>query len=297
MHNTKTNTGCRPAQLLGLWLMEQGAYDAAMDQVELIIAMNQFELVAKQSKEEADAAANAPPYTVESGVAKFLINGPMTKYPHSMQSMLGGTATLPLQRGLRLAAQDGFVNSAFIEINSPGGSTDGNAELCAELARFRSIKPLRMHIAGQGTSGAQRVGVEADVLTIDPMGIAGSVGTITRMRDTSELMKRAGVKDHYIASGDRKAAGAPGTEVTTEQIAERKTLIEGINRSFVEAVQSRRKISDANMKDISRAGLYDAQRAVEIGLVDGVMTTDAAFEQFSQRIPFGSGRTLPGKVA
>jgi capsid assembly protease len=275
-------------------LMEQAAYDSYMDQIAMIIEAGRLEIVAKESKEQTEADEKKPPYIVENGVAKFAINGPMSRYPTSFQSLFGGTATLPLQRAVSLARNDGFVNAGFFEICSPGGTTEGLEDFCAELARFRSVKPLRMHFAGQGTSAAQRVGIEADVLTIDPMGIAGSVGTLTRMRDTSELAKRAGIKEHYIASGDRKTHGAPGTEVTADQISERKTLVEAINRSFLQAVESRRPRTKEHIKDIARAGLYAAQEAVEVGLADMVMTTDDAFSQFTQRIPFGSGRTLPG---
>jgi signal peptide peptidase SppA len=209
--------------------------------------------------------------------------------------MLGGTATLPLQHAVRKASQDGFVHGAFVEVNSPGGTTEGLVDLASEFSRFRSLKPLRMHVSGMGASAAMRIGIEADALTVDPMGIVGSIGTITQMRDTSELFRRAGVKEHYIASGDRKAAGAPGTEITDQQIAERKALVDAINSSFLEAVQDRRKVTSENMKDIARAGLYDARSGVKIGLADRVMTTEAAFEQFMQRIPFGEGRTLPGQ--
>ena len=44
--------------------------------------------------------------------------------------------------------------------------------------------------------------------------IVGSIGTMMMLRDTPELMKRSGVKPMYIATGDRKAAAAPGVEIT-----------------------------------------------------------------------------------
>lgn len=289
-----TSTGCRPAQFLGLWAMEQSAYDALMDQADLVIASGNYEIVARDSKEMAEKQEKDKGYVTENGIAKFQLNGPMTRFPTSMQSAFGGTSTLMLQRAVRNARRDGFVSGGFMEISSPGGTVEGLEDLCAELAAFRSAKPLRMHVSGDGCSAAYRAGVESDAMTVDPMGITGSIGTLTRLRDTSKMMERVGVKDHWIASGDKKTAGAPGTVVTEEQIAERKALVDAINKSFLSAVESRRPRTKEHMADISRAGLYDAHRAVQIGLADAVMTTDAAFEQFAQRIPFGSGRTLPG---
>ncbi len=289
---TKTPFGCRPSQLLGPWLIESQAYDDLYDRAAAILASEgEYKLVAEASQQQAEA--ETPLYTVENGIARFELNGPMTRYPTSLQSVFGGTATLPMQKAIRRAAGDGFVQGGFFEVNSPGGTTDGLEDFCGAIADFRGKKPVRMHM-GTACSAALRAGIEGDVLTIDPFGITGSVGTLTRMRDTSELMKRAGVKDHYIASGDRKVHGAPGTVVTEEQIADRKALIDAINKSFLQAVETRRPRTKEYMKDIARAGLYDARKAVEIGLADAVMTTDQSFEQFSQRIPFGDGRTLPG---
>lgn len=289
-------SGCRPAQLFGWWAMEQSAYDALIDQAAWIINTGQFEAIAERSREMAKEADEQPPYAVENGVAKFSINGPMTRYPTSLQSALGGTATLPLQRGIRLAANDSFVSSAFIEINSPGGTCEGIEDFCAEIAKFRALKPVRAHIAGMGTSGGYRVGIESDVLTIDPMGITGSVGVITRLRDLSEVAKRAGVKDHYIVSGPRKSDGAPGTVVTEEQIAARQEVVDGMSQAFLSAVTNRRPSAKKNMADIAKAGLYAAPKALELGLVDAVTTTDEAFQRFTQQAKLGNGRSLPGRV-
>jgi signal peptide peptidase SppA len=274
--------------------MEQASYDAMMDQVALLIGANQYEAVAKASREAAESPV--APYTVENGVARFTVEGPMSRYPTSLQSAVGGTATLPLGKAIRDASVDGFVNGAFFEIDSPGGTVTGLSDLAAEIARFRAVKPVAMHIVGMGASAAYRAAIEGDFITMDPMGVAGSVGAMTKMRDSSELMKRAGVKDHYIASGDRKTAGAPGTEVTPEQLAERQKFIDGLGESFVQSVMQRRPQTTEQIDDIRRAGIYGASDALSAGLIDAVMTLDQSFTQFASRIPFGMARSLPGKV-
>ena len=290
-------SGCRPAQFFGLWAMEQSAYDDLVARAEWIVEAGQLEVVARQSREQAEAEKDQPPYVIENGVARFVMSGPLVRHPSTFKSAFGETATLTFQHAIRKAANDGFVQGIFIEANSPGGTTEGLSDTAAEVARARAKKPIRFHIAGMGASAMYRLAVEGDVITADSMAILGSVGTLTRMRDLSELAKRMGIKEHYVASGDRKAAGAPGTVVTEEQLAERKELVDAINQSFLTAVSSRRRqITKENMADIARAGLYDAHKALSVGLADAVMTTEEAVEQFTQRIPFGSGRTLPGKV-
>jgi signal peptide peptidase SppA len=286
----------RPGQFFGLLAIEQSAYDNLCALAEMIVSSGQYEIVARESERKAQEEAKQEPYTIENGVAKLSINGPMVRHPSSMGSAFGECATSTFQRAITKARNDGFVSAAFVEVNSPGGTTEGLNDTARALAQFRSVKPLRIHYSGIGASAAYRLGVESDVLTADPMAIVGSVGTLTRMRDLSKLAERMGIKEHYIASGDRKAAGAPGTEVTEQQLADRKALVDAVNESFLSSVKGRRPISDEHMQDVARAGLYDARKAAGIGLIDAVMTTDEAFEQFVSRIPFGSGRTLPGKV-
>lgn len=292
----KTPSGCRPSQFVGAWAMEQSAFDALYAQAEMILNGGQYEVVARESREMA-AQDTAQGYDLDTdGVAHFSIQGPMTRYPSSMQSVMGGTATLQVQHALRQAARDPDVKGAILHINSPGGESSCMADLCHEVARFRQEKPIDSHIEGIGTSAAYRLAAETNHISIDPAGITGSVGTITHMRDTSKLMERMGVKDIYVATGDRKSAGAPGTQITDKQIEDRQALVNDIGQSFVDAVRSRRpQITDQNMTDVARAGCYAATTAKSIGLVDSIASTEQSIERFKTALtnPNPSGSSSP----
>jgi signal peptide peptidase SppA len=297
MKNFKTANGCRPSQFVGPWAMDQAAYDELFDQAAILLANPEtYERVARESREQAKEDMNSP-YEVDThGIAHLAASGVLTRDPHSMQAALGGTSTALLQRAIQKAAADPEVRGAMLHMNTPGGPVNGMEDTSNEIARFRATgKPFATHIGGQGTSAGYRLAVESDHISIDPLGITGSVGILTKMRDTSELMRRAGVKDHWLGSGDRKSAGAAGKEITPEQIAEEQARINEAGEVFVSAVRARRAMTDENAKDVARAGIYNAKRAKDIGLVDRVCDTRQAIESFVQRISSGSssGSALP----
>jgi ClpP class serine protease len=280
-------TGCRPAQLVGLWSIEPQAFERLQEQALAALAGGQLEIISKQSKELVDEERAEPYQLGNDGVAHFSINGPITRYPTSMQALTGGTSSLLVEQALRKAASDSDVKGAMFHIDSPGGHSCCAADLAAAIRSFG--KPTASHIAGSGTSLAYRIAIETDHISMDPAAITGSVGTMMRLADTSEVFKRAGVKPHYITTGDRKAVGAPGTVLNDDHIAEMQQLTIDVGKSFGDAVRERRpKISPEHFNDVMRAGLYAANKAKDIGLVDSVSDTTSAIDSFKTSLSTGS---------
>jgi ClpP class serine protease len=280
-------TGCRPAQLVGLWSIEPQAFERLQEQALAALAGGQLEIISRQSKELVDEERAEPYQLGNDGVAHFSINGPITRYPTSMQALTGGTSSLLVEQALRKAASDSDVKGAMFHIDSPGGHSCCAADLAAAIRSFG--KPTASHIAGSGTSLAYRIAIETDHISMDPAAITGSVGTMMRLADTSEVFKRAGVKPHYITTGDRKAVGAPGTVLNDDHIAEMQQLTIDVGKSFGDAVRERRpKISPEHFNDVMRAGLYAANKAKDIGLVDSVSDTTSAIDSFKTSLSTGS---------
>lgn len=286
-------TGCRPAQLLGIWSIEPQAFEQLQQQALIALSDGQLEVISRQSRELVEEERQSP-YDVDAdGVAHFSVTGPLTRRPTSVQALTGGTSTLLLEQALRKAAADEDVKGAMLHIDSPGGHSSCAADIAAAVRGFAARKPIASHINGMGTSLAYRLAIETVHVSMDPAGMTGSVGTLMELRDTSELFKRAGVKPHYIATGDRKAVGGAGQPITDAQLADMRALIGEIGESFATAVKDRRpQIGQEQMEDVLRAGLYAAPRARSIGLVDSVADTETAIENFKQSLSTGS-RSLP----
>lgn len=297
MFEWKTETGCRPAQLIGVWSMEPLSFEVLHEQAMHVLVSEQYEIVARQSREMVEAE-RAEPYQVdENGIAHFSVTGPLTRNPTSMQAVTGGTSTLLFQRALRQAAVDTKVRGALVHVDSPGGHSSVQADVGSAIRSFRQSKPIAGHINGQGCSAAYGLLAECDHINADPAAIVGSIGTMMLLRDTSELMKRTGVKPIAIATGDRKAAIMPGIPVSDDTVKYLEQVVSDAGESFRKQVKERRpKITPDAMKDILRGGVYSGESALKIGLVDSLSDTDGAVASFAQRIPFHGGRMLPGKV-
>lgn len=280
---------CRPDTLIGPWMIEPQAFSDLYSRALAIIDAGQLEATTKMSQAQVEAQLEEP-YTVDAdGIAHVLVRGPLTQYPSSMQSAMGGTSMLVASRAIREAADSDQVRGILMEVNSPGGTAAGAHDFASAIQYARAKKPVHAHTPGTAASGGYFVGIEADRFTADPMAVVGSVGAITQLRDTSELMRRAGITNYYPASGDRKATGAAGVPVTTEQIADMQSMITDLAAPFVKNVATRRGISSESMKDISRAGLYVASKAQALGMVDAVCTMDEARTQLLNRIAGGNG--------
>lgn len=292
MHTHEKLT-CRPDHLVGWWAIDADSFERFQEQALAALSEGKLEILSEKSA-EITAEQQQHPYQVDqSGIAHFDVSGPITKYPSSMQSLFGGTSSVLFERALRKAKADPDVKGAMLHIDSPGGLSKCGADMASCIRGFE--KPISSHINGLGTSLAYRIAIETDHISMDPASMTGSVGTMMQLKDTSEIFKRAGVKVHHIATGDRKTIGAPGTVITEEQVAEMRQLAKEVGASFGEAVRNRRpKISDENMSDILRAGLYAAPKAYAMGMVDSVSDTDTAITRFKQTLSTGGiVRALP----
>lgn len=280
---------CRPDTLIGPWFIEASAYADLEARALAIIDAGQLDAVARASAAQVEAQQEQL-YSVDgNGIADIPVRGTLTQYPSSLQSALGGTSMILASRAFREAADNPDVKGIMAEFNTPGGTAAGATDFAHAIAYARSKKPVHVHTTGTMASGGYYAGVEADQITADPMAVVGSVGALTQMKDSSELMRRSGVTVYYPASGDRKATGYPGQPVTREQLDDSERLMKSLAEPFIASVQSRRKISPEAMKDITRAGMYSTKDALAHGMIDGIATSEQARTQLLNRIAGGNG--------
>lgn len=300
----KSPTGCRPAQLFGVWLIEPARfaeYHKLAMSVDLVALgeSRRAEKLKSLSEDDDDELADdsgttsdAEPvqYKVVNGIAYFDLSGPMTKYESSFQSIMGGTATLPLKRGIRLAASDPLVLGAIIFVDSPGGTVDGTQALADEVAEFAAAKPIIAMVDGYCCSAAEWVASQCTATWATPTSLVGSIGTRMSVYDTSKMYEQEGVKVHEITSdgADLKVAGADGTPVTDAHIEYFKGIANDSQKFFTDAVKSGRNLTDAQMNDLLDGRVMIAGRGKDAGLVDNIGDEDDAMKSLYDAIFFRS---------
>ena len=215
-----------------------------------------------------------------NGMLVVPIRGQITK----RFSSFGGTSSVEIRHVLRNASTDDSVTGVMLAIDSPGGTAAGTFELAEEVRRFAELKPIKAHIEDLGASAAYWVASQAQSISINQLGEAGSIGTVAVLVDSSKAMENAGLKVHVISTGEFKGAGAPGTEVTDRQLALFQEQVEDFNQHFLEGIQRGRDFTGAQIARVATGRVWIAEKAQQLGLVDEIMSFEDAIEKFSEEL-------------
>lgn len=271
-------------ELAGIWAMEPAALRGF---IELISKIDEASLIAAYEKRvqagtmqafqnlQAGGEATAP-LDIRDGVAHIAIKGPMMRQVPSLMSALGiqATSTTQVRRDLGRAIDDDQVRAIQLDIDSPGGAVDGTAELAADVAAARDLKPVTADVRGTIASAAYWVGSQASRITMSPTGLAGSIGVATVLRDSSKAAEAAGVKVHVIASHELKGIGiAEGAPISASQLTETQRLVDTMTTPFIEGVISGRKnagMTDEEARKLATGQVWVGAQAKELKLVDEI---------------------------
>jgi signal peptide peptidase SppA len=279
-----------------LWMLETSR---AIREVERFQSMSGKE-VAKMSARcarmaEAASSPNGmpqmPKYGVISKTAVVKIDDIMTKKPHSMMDMMGGTSTIQVRQQLRHAVlKNASIENVWLNLDSPGGDQDGAFDLAEDVARLSKVKPIFGYVDGSCMSACLLVGSQCSALYSTRGSHTGSLGAYTQIVDLTGEDAKMGRKVYIIKAGDQKAIGAGGP-VTNRQLAIVQARIDAIHQLFIQAVASGRSMNLDMMAQVSDASIYLGKDAVKVGLVDGIMNVD----EFEQMVVHG-GEAPKGKV-
>ena len=226
----------------------------------------------------------AESYPIIDGVAVLSLTGPMTKYPTSFSSFVGGCATLNLRRQIRLAAADPRVNAVMLCIDSPGGTVAGTADLGADIKAVDAIKPCYAYCQDMTASAAYWAASQCRKIYANSTALVGCIGAMSVLTDTSEQLKQDGVQVHVVTSDvpagivTAKGMGTEGTAVTPDVLAEVKRQLNDQNDLFVADVASGRKIPEDCVRAMADGRVHVGAKAKALGLVDEIASFDAAMQ-------------------
>lgn len=261
----------RLADYAGVWAIEPQAGSALLERVKSI------DLAAHVATSRASYQRTEFRTTQigKSKIAVIPIAGSMMKAATSF----GGASTVEIRRQIREAAGEESITSIAIMIDSPGGTVAGTADLAAEVAKANALKPVYAFIEDMGASAAYWVASQASkIFANDRTALVGSIGTLAVVYDYSKAADKAGIRTLVIGTGPNKGAGAPGAEVTAEQEAYYRGLVEDAQTSFDAAVSQGRGLSAKQLDAVKTGGVFGAMEAQRLGLIDGITSIDSFFK-------------------
>lgn len=219
-------------------------------------------------------------YDVQSGVAIIRMDGQITKG----ESSFGGVSSTFTRKAIRTAIDDDRVDAILFQIDSPGGTVAGTADLAAEVREASKVKPTHAFIEDLGASAAYWIASQTSRITANSTALVGSIGTVAVVEDTSGAYDKAGIKVHVVSTGKHKGAFTDGAPVTDEQLAELQGRVADLNEHFLAAVSEGRGVSRDKLNEIADGRVFIADKAKSLGLIDEVSTFDAAFEALTTEI-------------
>jgi signal peptide peptidase SppA len=230
----------------------------------------------KLTAEQIEAATRRRPGTmpvpemrVEDGVAIIPVHGVIARHASAVGDISSprGTSAEQIRANLLAALADPDVGSILLDVDSPGGSVAGIADLADEIAA--ATKPVTAYASDLMASAAYWIASGADRIAAAQTARVGSIGVYAVMHDTSHRDHDAGIKRTVISSGRVKGGGAGG-QVTGDQIQNTQAIVETLANIFLDSVEERRGLDQAQMDAIREGGVYVADQARRHGLVDEI---------------------------
>ena len=224
-----------------------------------------------------DARRQASLSNSGGGIAVLPLYGIVTQRGNMVDDVSGpGTAsTQQFSNILRAARQDETVSQILIDIDSPGGSVYGVAELADEIVSARAQKPVVAIANSLAASAAYWIGCSASEFYVTPGGEVGSIGVWQAHQDYSKAMDEAGVKTTLISAGKFKVEGNPYAPLDEEAQGFMQSRVDDYYAAFTKAVAKGRGVPISQVRDgMGQGRVLGADAALASSMVDGIATFD-----------------------
>jgi signal peptide peptidase SppA len=233
------------------------------------------------------------PYDVINGVAVFDLCGVVGKRMSLFSRISGGISTEFVRQNIMAAIDDPKVKALILNIDSPGGSVDGTAELASAIHAARGDKPIVAFTDGMMASAAYWIGSATDAIHISGNTTwVGSIGVVASHTDYSGWEQQVGVKTTEITAGKYKRVATEHAPLTQEGRQSIQDQVDYIYSVFVDAVAKHRGVSvDQVLSGMADGRLFIGHQALDAGLVDGVCT----LEELIQQLAAGDAAPIPSR--
>jgi signal peptide peptidase SppA len=193
----------------------------------------------------------------------------------------GGTSCQVLSRKIREAVNDPNVSAVVLDVDSPGGDTDGVDELAAEIYSARKQKKITAVSNCLCASAAYYLASQCTEVVVSPSSMTGSIGVYCVHEDDSEYLAKVGVKLSLIKFGENKAEGNPYEPLGDTAREHLQEMVDTFGGMFEKAVARGRKVSVEEVhKRFGQGRVFDAKAAVKLGMADRVATLDEVLSDY-----------------
>ncbi len=211
-------------------------------------------------------------HSIKSNVERTAIipiHGILTKKPGAFDGFLGMTSYEKIQEEIESALGDKSIETILLDIDSPGGEVNGIFDLADFIYSARGKKRIIAIANDDAYSAAYAIASSAEKIFLTRTSGVGSIGVIASHIDQSEFDEKCGIKYTTVFAGSRKNDLNPHEPITSESLENLKSEVNRLYGMLVELIARNRNLSIEAIKN-TEAGLYFGEKAIEIGLADGI---------------------------
>ncbi len=273
------------AGVLTRWSAGEPPTDETMFQI-------QSERVLRDTRKQM-AAAHAG-----AGIAVLPLYGVVTQRGNMVDDISGpgSTSTQQFTSALRQVLADDTVGQILIDIDSPGGSVYGVAELASEIVKARAQKPVVAVANSLAASAAYWIGCSASEFYVTPGGEVGSIGVWQAHFDYSKALEEEGVKPTLISAGKFKVEGNPYVPLDPEAQAFMQSRVDDYYNAFIQAVAVGRGVRADDVRNgMGEGRVLGADAALAKRMVDGIASFDDVLARMQAKVAGNAVRSQPLK--
>ena len=160
------------------------------------------------------------------------------------------------------------IKAVVIRINSPGGAVGASQELYEEIQRLDQKKPVVASLATVAASGGYYASLGARHIVANPGTVTASIGVIMKVPNIEGLLEKLGIKTTVVKSGTFKDLGSITRDMTEDERALLKGVMQDIQKQFVTAVANSRKLPEEQVSAIADGRIMTGHQALDAKLVD-----------------------------
>lgn len=206
-------------------------------------------------------------------VAVVPVMGVIAQRMNLMSAFSGGTSAEQLGATIDALAADKSVRAIVLNVDSPGGSVFGIAELGDKIHAAKADKKIVAVANATAASAAYWIASQASELVVTTSGQVGSIGVIAAHTDESAADEKNGIKTTIISAGKYKAEGY--LPLTDDARAAMQANVDKMYGMFVRAVARGRGVTENRVdSDFGQGRMLLAKDAVAAGMADRVATLE-----------------------
>ncbi len=187
----------------------------------------------------------------------------------------GGTSMEMFSRRLQSVLDDDTVEQIVLDVDSPGGSTQGVTEAANMIRAARDTKPITAVVNALGASAAYWLAAQASEVVVVPSGEVGSVGVYAMHTNMAEQAKMEGIDVEFVSADNSpfKVEFNPFAPLSDEA----RTFVRGeVNASmdaFVADLAKGRGVTKKKvLADFGQGRVLNAKDSLAAGMVDRIDT-------------------------